>query len=373
MLIKIDHPQIDQQMTRLSANVAASASSSTVENNDGFAADIYALFGKLGQERTEIVLLTSVTGNTTLGHTTGPVFAHSARTPIYKIGFNQAEIYSATSETGTYSLLTTVDLDVDEDYTIYDDEDVTTTTWYKVRYKNETTEARSEYSDVVQGTGYTENSLYSMAKEVAEEFGDPDFREISRADVYRKLRAAVRRTVIEVAKNVKGFMRAYKEEAMAGSAEYTVPDRLIHLYKIRTNYSGNTIADSYPVKIFTSKDKVYDQSDYSSIDPHAYWEGDKVGLVPTTNSSGYIYWYYLQAPEDMSDPTDTHGLPYGARDLLVLYALDRLWREKNQDKAKVYQSDYYEALPEYIDFVAQSRQSVMSPRVKIVFGEDLYC
>lgn len=372
MLIKIDHPQIDQQMTRLSDNVAASATSSTVENNDGFTTNDYVVFGKPGQELSEIVKLTSTTGNTTIGHTTGPVFAHNARTPIYLIKFNQAQIYRATSQTGTYSLITTVDLDIDEDYTLYDDTDGDTDSWYKVRYKNETTEALSEYSDVVQGTGYTEDSLYSISQEILEDFGDPDTKEVSRKLIYLYIRAGVRKIVIEIAKNVKGFMREYKAEAMDGSAEYTIPDNLIHLYKLRANYSGSSVADSYPVTIFTSKDEVHDQSEYSNQDPYAYWEEDSVGLVPTSNSTGYIFWYYLEAPTAMDDEIDEHGLPYGGRDLLVLYGLYRVWKSKNQDKGNSYKNDFKESLPDYIDFVAQSRQSVEPMKVKVEFGDELY-
>ena len=92
MLVKISHPELGTGKTRLSADVAASATSSTVENNDNFAAADYVVFGNLGEEKTEIVLLTSVTAPSTLGHTTGPVFAHSARTPVQETKYNQIKI-----------------------------------------------------------------------------------------------------------------------------------------------------------------------------------------------------------------------------------------------------------------------------------------
>jgi len=372
MLIKIDHPLVDQQMTRLSADVAASATTSTVENNDGFANEEYVVFGKPGQEKSEIVLCTSVTGNTTIDHTSGPVFAHSARTPLFIIKFNQAEVYSASSETGSYSLLATVDLDVDEDYTLYDDLVGTTSTWYKVRYKNVVKVRYSTYSDPVQGVGYSEDSLYSISQEILEDFGDPDCKEVSRKQIYRYINAGARKITMEIAKVVKDYNRKYKAEAMAGTAEYTQPDRMIRLYALRANYSSNDVANSEEVKIFSSKDQLYDQSIYDSSDPHAYWEGDKVGLVPTSNSSGYIYWYYLEAPESMNDVTDTHGLPYGARDLLVLFGLYRVWKTKNQDKGNSYKNDFKDSLPEYIDFVSQSRQLIERQSINIIFGDELY-
>ena len=160
MLVKIKHPDLGIGKTRLSADVAASATSSTVENYQGFVATDYVVFGKLGEENSEIVLLTSVTANVTLGHTTGPVFAHSARTSVSEIKYNQAKIYSDTASTGDFStLVTTLDLTPDEDYTIYDHTTGTSATWYKVKYYNETTEAISSFSDPVEGVGYTETSL----------------------------------------------------------------------------------------------------------------------------------------------------------------------------------------------------------------------
>lgn len=359
-------------MTRLSADVAASATSSTVENTDGFAANYYVVFGKPAQELSEIVLLTSVTANTTLGHTTGPVFAHSARTPLYIIKFNQVQIYSCATQTGTYALVDTVDLDIDEDYTIYDDDDGDTDTWYKVRYLDEYNTRYSTYSDPVQGTGYAEDSLYSIVKEIADDYGDPEFQEISRKVIQKYVNAGARKITYEIAKVVRDYNRAYKAEAMTSAETYDIPTRMVKLLALRANYDSNSVADSHEITLFTNKEEVNDQSDYSNQDPIAYWEGDTVGLVPTTNSTGYLYWYYIEAPATMDDVTDTHGLPYGARDLLVLFGLYRLWQTKNADRAKDYKNDFKDSLPDYIDFVAQERQSISRQRVKVVFGSELY-
>lgn len=61
MLVFIDHPSLGPQSTRLAADVAADATSSTVENYTGFVTNDYVIFGKPGEEKSEIVLLTSAT------------------------------------------------------------------------------------------------------------------------------------------------------------------------------------------------------------------------------------------------------------------------------------------------------------------------
>ncbi len=66
MLVRIYLPELNLQFTRLSADIAASATTSTVENNKGFATNDYVVFGKVGEEKTEIVKLTSASGIITL-------------------------------------------------------------------------------------------------------------------------------------------------------------------------------------------------------------------------------------------------------------------------------------------------------------------
>src|SRR5512140_2567874 len=166
MILTISPPELGPQSTQTTAEVAASATLTYVENNDGFASGDIVLFGKFGEERTEAVTLTGKTSTNQLDHSTGPVFAHPARTPVSQLLYNQAEISRATAEGGTYSVLTTLSLDFDEEETTYNDTGGTTSSWYKIRYYNSVSAVYSDYSDEVLGTGYTEDSLRSMTDEV---------------------------------------------------------------------------------------------------------------------------------------------------------------------------------------------------------------
>ena len=180
MIITIAHPALGPQKTYTTAQVLANALISSVENNDDFTSGDLVLFGEYGTEKCDVVSLTGITGNSTLNHATGPVFSYSARTPIQQLLFNQAAIYRADSQEGTYSLLTTTGLNVDESVTAYNDVGGTASNWYKVRYKNSVTGVFSDYSDEVQGTGYTNQSLHSMADEILEDFGDAEGNDLSR-------------------------------------------------------------------------------------------------------------------------------------------------------------------------------------------------
>lgn len=363
MQIFIQPPELDGQETRLNADVAASATSSTVENNKSFASGDYVVFGNPGEELTEIVLLTSVSGTTTLGHTTGPVFAHSARTSVSQIRYNQVKVYSSTSETGTYALLDTVDLTLDQDSTIYSDSTGTATTWYKIKYCKGAT--LSSFSPAVQGTGYTENSLKSMADEVLEDFGDPEGKDLKRDQVYNYLRGGVRKVVSELIKTLPDYNKVYEVKALT-SGVATLPTRFLGFIRVD---AGETADDAYKAE-YVSEGGLIPGTSYSSTAPKVYIRGSSLYILPTTVSNAYIwYWEY---PTPMDTESTEHGLAYGARDVLVNYALYRAWLMKDPDKATSFKTLYKDAMSEYVEFVAQSRQQISKGHVEVRAGSDLY-
>ncbi len=377
-LVYIEHPELGPQKTRLSSDVAASASSSTVENNDGFATNDYVVFGKPGEELTEIVKLTSTTGNTTLGHTTGPVFAHSARTPTSQIKYNQVKIYSATSETGTYSLLATIDLDIDEKETIYDDTTGDSSTWYKVKYYNETTTALSDFSSAVQATGYTEQSLYSMQSEILEDFGDPHADEIGRNRLRSYLRAGVRRLTLDLIKTYPTFRRNYTTQSLtADDEEYDYPTRFLGFYMIWVNFSGSTKANAYKIEKFESEEALDEPSlTFNEGDPRIFLRDTSYIIKPTPDTTGgTAFLWYWDYPTAMTDPVDTHGLPHGAREPLIAYTLYRLWLTRGEAQTETsdrYRQEWRDSKDEWMEFVGQTR-SVHAPRqVRVTYGQDMY-
>jgi hypothetical protein len=245
MQIIITHPDLTDQETRLTSGVADGATSSTVENNTGFSTNDYVVFGTPGEELTEIVKLTSVTGTTTIGHTTGPVFAHAARTSVTLIKYNQAKIYSATSEDGSYSLVSTVNLTLDQDATVYDDTTGTSSTWYKIKYYNATTTGLSSFSVAVLGTGYTDDSLFTMTEEVMDEFGDSGGKDLTLDEVHRQLRAGVRRITTELFKTYPDYFKNYVVITPNGTGLDPLPSRFLGLIRVDINADSTTTTDAY--------------------------------------------------------------------------------------------------------------------------------
>lgn len=164
MIIRIDHPTITgNEKTYLSSSASAANTTLTVQNIEGFSTSEYLVLGKLGEEKTELVQIHTSTAPTgsTITLNAAISFDHAVNTPVTYIGFNQVAIYTASSQGGSYSEhgSSPVTLEVDQGFTEFNDTTGTTSTWYRIRYYNSTSTSYAAYSDEVQGTGYTEDSL----------------------------------------------------------------------------------------------------------------------------------------------------------------------------------------------------------------------
>ncbi len=371
--IAINPPDLGPQKTYTTADVTATDTTSLVENNDGFAENTISIFGKLGEEKSELVTVTSVTGNDTIGHTAGLIFSHPARTPIYITAFDQVEVYSATAEGGVYSLLTTITIDVDEPYTVYNDTAGDQNTWYKVRYKNSITDAVSDFTDEVEGSGYTESSLGNMTDQVLTDFGDEYTDEISRDAIKNYLNSGAKKLIQRLIKAYPDYRTAYTTQALtASTATYALPTRFLAFKRVDVNYTGSTATDAYKA-IFEGEESGLPSYTYSEYQPRVSIRGSNFVLRPTpSSSSGYAFMWYWDYPASMDNEADEHGLPYGAEEPLVLYALYRAWLPKNKDKANSYRSAFEDSADEFIDFAGQQRQTITNRKVEIVFGDDLY-
>lgn len=173
------------EKTFLTQPVSAGVTSLTVKNNNKLAANDRIMVGEMGLEKTEILTVTSVSGGTAVvsGAT---VFSHDADDPIYQLRFDQVKFYrSTTGSTGTYTLLTTVAMDVDnaEKITTYDDTTGVSTYYYKISYYHSISTLESSLSDPVPGTGYARNTVGYLVDEVLRLVGDDNEKITDRTEI----------------------------------------------------------------------------------------------------------------------------------------------------------------------------------------------
>jgi hypothetical protein len=185
--VLIKFPQLDGEFTFLNTDYAAGVSSFSVENGNKFTAADYFVMGSVQSQKTEI-LKADTPSATSITTTTNSLYAHSRGEKIQFIPYNQVVIERSTDSGSTYAVLTTLSIRADSLETYYNDVDGLSTYLYRVRFKNETTDKYSSYSDAVLGTGYTDNSVGNVIRKTLVSLGEKiDEELITKEFIYESL------------------------------------------------------------------------------------------------------------------------------------------------------------------------------------------
>lgn len=187
MIISALNPEVtDLEKSYLLNPYSAGVTTILVKNSDRFTTSSRIMIGEMGQEKTEVVSVSAVNAdeNTlTIGIT---AFAHSADDPVYVLRFDQVKFYrSTTTSTGTYTLLSTQDLDVDNANleTLYDDTAGTSAYFYKTTVYHSITTIESAFSDVIQGSGWRREQVGNIIDEILQEVGDLQETQVTRTEL----------------------------------------------------------------------------------------------------------------------------------------------------------------------------------------------
>lgn len=181
--IPVNNPDISQQeKTYLASAVSVDGTGLTVADYSGLSNNDYLVLGPYGKEKSEIVQIGDDNILTSFELTAALKYAHPANTVVQVMLFNEFELGSATTETGTFSDVGTAVIQPDSLQTVYNDTSGASTTWYRVRYYNDTTTSYSDYSDAVQATGYKTNSRGRLKELAVSMFGDKNEQWISNSD-----------------------------------------------------------------------------------------------------------------------------------------------------------------------------------------------
>jgi len=124
---------------------SGSNKSITLDDNNGLADNDYLLVGEVGKAKSEIAQINASVTPGTAAQVASLVFPHNAGTPIYKIPYNQVKFYHADTIGGTKTLIDTLAIDADSEYTVLVDTDNSTGYLFFTLYNSETTD-ESDYS-----------------------------------------------------------------------------------------------------------------------------------------------------------------------------------------------------------------------------------
>lgn len=154
---------LPQQISFLTADIAAAVGSITVKSITGFAINQVLIIGELGHEGSEIVKThaSSAPSGSTITLAANTALPHYTGDKIYLMTYDQVEFSSAATTTGSKTVLTTTALWADSPTTEYTDT-AGTTGYYFGRFKNSITSAFSSYSDPMLVAGWSAGSVGYM-------------------------------------------------------------------------------------------------------------------------------------------------------------------------------------------------------------------
>ena len=149
--------------TFLTADSASGSGTLTVKNISGFAINQVILLGELGAEGSEIIKThaSSAPSGSTITLASNTSFSHSTGDKITVLAYDQVEFSTATTATGSKSVLTTMTLWADSQTTEYNDT-AGSTGYYFARFKNTISSTFSSYSDAMPIAGYAINTIGYM-------------------------------------------------------------------------------------------------------------------------------------------------------------------------------------------------------------------
>jgi len=257
----------DTSLTVSSTDLAPdAASSNTWADND------YMIVGEIGTENAEVMQMNAaVTSATSLtidreGQAGGLRHNHSIDEPVYRIDFNRVEFSRATTDdTGSVSVLTTIPLQADDEFTRHDD--TTNTTGFGfARFNNQTTAAFSSYSD---GVNYDESgtsgsrdprTLFSMRRKVRKLLDEESSRKLDDKTI---------------------------DDAINDRQRDVAHQRLWSFYEIERSLSG--VADQFAYDVPTTVSKVhtarYDTQPLAPINQsrweQLHWDSDTSAQDPS--------------------------------------------------------------------------------------------
>lgn len=187
MIIVAYNPDVTEyEKTSLSTSTSAGATSLPVKNSNGFSNTNRILVGAMAREKSELLTVSGSPTPTAIA-TGASAFPHNVDDPVYNLLFDQIRFYrSTTGIDGTYSLLGTSTIDVDnaEGVTQYNDAAGLASYYYKTSFYNSVTASESDRSDAIAGSGLITNSAGRLIEEVMREVGDKSGTEAERAEYY---------------------------------------------------------------------------------------------------------------------------------------------------------------------------------------------
>lgn len=355
MRFYIAHPPVkNNPTTYFAADSNAGSTTITVKNIQGFSANDIVVLGKIGYENAEIVKISSITAPSTM-NVTATKFPHTIDQPITLIKFDKIKIYkSTTGISGTYSLLSTIDIDIDSDITFYET-DAATSDYFKFRYYNSYALIEGDWSDAISGAGFTFYSKRTLIDRVLSLFGDTKREFVSDDEVADFLNEFLGVAQTELSVASKRFMLKYTDITLSSqTTEYSLPSDFLMEKAVKVSSdNGKTFPYSCSLK---SVDSVGDIVQARVKYGYVIYNDNTTSKIMLDNypvDNEILRVWYVPTPSSLSAETDTLPYPFQNHStMFVSYALAKCYlKDKNFEMYKALKDDALSMLQGFISYI----------------------
>lgn len=355
MVIAAENPSTDDlERSYLIKPYSAGVTELKIQNADRFPAGAKLLIGHLGHEGSEVVTQSGAAASDSQTLTISATkFPHSIDDPVFVLRFDQVRFYrSTTGKTGTYTLLTTVDVDVDNDQlaTYYDDTTGLATYYYKSALYDSVGAREATQSDPVGGGGYTRGEVGKFIEEFLVEIGDKDDSQGLRDQIITWLNDCSDDLLLRTKRPYTFLTSRTVLNTVADAETVALPDDFWKLNDFEYIYTPDSDTNlDYPVRRIpyeefrrkTENNNADNSDKLQLITIDETMEVFRLYPIPLTSQTGVIYLYYYTKFATIDSEGDTFQTPTPRP--YKMYCLEQYHRMKSRtDSSQIALADRYE-------------------------------
>jgi len=270
----------------------------TVVNNYGFDTNDIVIVGEKSEEKTESQVVTNQEGHNTVNISSDLKFDHNKGCVVYRFRYDQVQVYRKRS--GSWSLISTSNIQWDKKETIYVDKTSRDGDEYKYRLKNSSSGETSGYSPTIPASGFTSNKAGYVIQEARSILGDDSTKYVKDAEFLRQMNRIQEK--IQALREDWWFLKVdtYKQDnGISGSASedtYSLAtySDLNFIDTIKFNMNDGTTNVTYHLKQTTDLEMDYETRDETRSDDDYV---EKYQLLPPDSSSDQGYIRVWPSPE----------------------------------------------------------------------------
>lgn len=277
------------EMSYLSYSYSVGVTEIVVKDTDRFSVDDRILLGDMGYEQSEIVTVNAVDADKMTLTISTTSFPHSSDDPVYVLKYDQINFYrSTTSVDGTYSLMVTVDIDVDNanKATSYEDPTGLTSYYYKSSFYHSVTLLESDQSDPIAGQGYTRKQAGSIINDFLTEVGDTEQNYMSVPQALNILNECNDDLSTQSAKPYRTLKASEYLDITGGLNRIPLPDNVLAIDRVQFQYT-------YGIDDRTDNIEIVDieEMDYISYDNAARVDSDDLIYLAIDDTTNELVMY----------------------------------------------------------------------------------